>query len=90
MPLVFRERMQRVLAEQDMLNLELEKNRKRLDSRSRELNKRETLTERDMQKLDEEKNKVINVYLTVVLYTMRVKLCRLFGTFHSVYLFRFL
>lgn len=62
---VSRDHIQRVLAEQETLNAELEKKRKQLDSWSRELNKREALTERDRQKLDEEKNKVINFRSTV-------------------------
>ncbi|PHT47593.1 Factor of DNA methylation 1 [Capsicum baccatum] len=50
-----REHVQKVLMEQEMLSLELESKKKKLDSWSRELNKRETLTEREKQKLDEEK-----------------------------------
>ncbi|KAL3639828.1 hypothetical protein CASFOL_014796 [Castilleja foliolosa] len=51
------EHIKRVFDEQEMLNLELENRRRRLDSWSKELNKRENLTERKRQKLDEEKNK---------------------------------
>ncbi|KAK4485812.1 hypothetical protein RD792_008459 [Penstemon davidsonii] len=54
---IARERIQRVLDEQEMLNVELENKKKRLDSWSKELNKREALTERERQKLDEEKAK---------------------------------
>ena len=53
-----RAHIQRVLAEQELLNLDLEKKKRELDSWSRELNRRETRTERDRLKLDEEKNKV--------------------------------
>ncbi|XP_023761771.1 factor of DNA methylation 1 [Lactuca sativa] len=52
-----REHVKRVLDEQEMLNADLEKRRKKLDSWSKELNKREALTEREKQKLDEEKKK---------------------------------
>ncbi|XP_073035057.1 factor of DNA methylation 1-like [Primulina eburnea] len=52
-----REHIKRVLDEQELLNLELEAKKKRLDSWSRELNKRETLTERERNKLEEEKRK---------------------------------
>ncbi|GFQ06746.1 factor of DNA methylation 1 [Phtheirospermum japonicum] len=52
-----REHIKRVLDEQEMLNLELENKKRRLDSWSKELNKRETLTERERQKLEEEKSK---------------------------------
>ncbi|KAI7985023.1 Factor of DNA methylation 2 [Camellia lanceoleosa] len=41
--------------EQEMLNYELENKRKELDTWSKQLNKREALTERERQKLDEEK-----------------------------------
>ncbi|XP_006341360.1 factor of DNA methylation 1-like [Solanum tuberosum] len=50
-----REHVQKVLLEQEMLSLELESKKKKLDSWGRELNKREALTEREKQKLDEEK-----------------------------------
>ncbi|KAL2485797.1 Factor of DNA methylation 1 [Abeliophyllum distichum] len=52
-----RERIRRVLDEQETLNIELENKKRRLDSWSKELNKREALTERERQKLEEEKNK---------------------------------
>ncbi|KAG8379731.1 hypothetical protein BUALT_Bualt07G0119900 [Buddleja alternifolia] len=54
---VAREHIKRVLDEQEMLNVELENKKKRLDSWSKELNKREALTERERQKLEEEKTK---------------------------------
>ncbi|KAK9066047.1 hypothetical protein SSX86_015449 [Deinandra increscens subsp. villosa] len=49
--------MKRVLDEQEMLNAELEKRRKKLDSWSKELTKRDALTEPEKQILDEEKQK---------------------------------
>ncbi|KAL4559877.1 hypothetical protein LXL04_032023 [Taraxacum kok-saghyz] len=52
-----REHVKRVMDEQEKLSSELEIRRKKLDSWSRELNKREALTEREKQKLDEEKKK---------------------------------
>ncbi|KAL6972888.1 hypothetical protein U1Q18_027064 [Sarracenia purpurea var. burkii] len=52
-----REHIRRILDEQEMLNYELEVKRKELDSWSKQLNKREALTERERQKLDEEKEK---------------------------------
>lgn len=55
-----REHVQKVLMEQEMLSLELESKKKKLDSWGRELNKREALTEREKQKLDEEKKQVLN------------------------------
>lgn len=54
----------RILEEQEKLNYELESKRKELDSWSKELNKREALTERERQKLDEEKKKVIQHFFT--------------------------
>ncbi|GJX85487.1 factor of DNA methylation 1-like protein [Tanacetum coccineum] len=52
-----REHVQRVLDEQERLNEDLEKRKKNLDSWSKELNKREALTEREKQKLEEDKKK---------------------------------
>lgn len=52
-----REHVQRVLNEHEKLSLELESKRRKLDTWSKELNKREALTERERQKLDEEKRK---------------------------------
>ncbi|KAK3021814.1 hypothetical protein RJ639_047169 [Escallonia herrerae] len=52
-----REHVKRVLEEQEELNADLEKKRKQLDSWSKQLNKREALTEREKQKLDEDKKK---------------------------------
>ncbi|KAM1165971.1 hypothetical protein ACFX2G_025763 [Malus domestica] len=47
----------RILEEQEKLNHELEYKKKKLDTWSKELNKREALTERERQKLDEDKKK---------------------------------
>ncbi|XVF26498.1 hypothetical protein REPUB_Repub14bG0021400 [Reevesia pubescens] len=52
-----RDNVRRILEEQEKLNYELETKKKKIDNWSKELNKRETLTERERQKLDEEKNK---------------------------------
>lgn len=54
-----REHVKRVLDEQEMLNADLEKRKRKLDAWSKELNRREALTEREKLKLDEEKQKVI-------------------------------
>lgn len=54
---VARDSVRKVLDEQEKLNYQLEAKQKKLDSWSRELNKREVLTERERQKLDEEKQK---------------------------------
>ncbi|KAM7254211.1 hypothetical protein ACFE04_031893 [Oxalis oulophora] len=52
-----RKNLQKVLDEHERLNHELEVKKKKLDEWSRELNKRETLTELEKQKLDEDKKK---------------------------------
>lgn len=52
-----RDNVHRIFEEQEKLNYELETKKRRLDSWSKELNKRETLTELERQKLDEEKKK---------------------------------
>ncbi|XP_042012539.1 factor of DNA methylation 1-like [Salvia splendens] len=52
-----REHIKRVMDEREMLNMELVNKKKRLDSWSRELKNREALTERERQKLEEEKKK---------------------------------
>ncbi|KAL8474440.1 hypothetical protein ACS0TY_030340 [Phlomoides rotata] len=54
---IAREHIKRILDEQEKLNLELESKKKRLDSWNKELNKREVSTERERQKLEEEKAK---------------------------------
>ncbi|GAB4850493.1 hypothetical protein Ancab_029799 [Ancistrocladus abbreviatus] len=50
-----RDHVRRILEEQEKLSHELESKKKQIDWRTRELNKREALTERERQKLDEEK-----------------------------------
>nr|QDC18030.1 factor of DNA methylation 1-like C [Hypericum perforatum] len=50
-----RDNVRRILDEQESLSDQLEAKKKKIDSWSKELNKRETLTEREKQKLDEEK-----------------------------------
>ncbi|XP_047338047.1 factor of DNA methylation 1-like isoform X1 [Impatiens glandulifera] len=50
-----REHVRSILDEQEKMNYELEVKRKDLDAWNRQLNKREALTERERQKLDEEK-----------------------------------
>lgn len=55
---VARDNFARIFEEQEKLSLELETKKKKLDSWSKELNKSEALTERERQKLDEEKKKV--------------------------------
>ncbi|XP_057967464.1 factor of DNA methylation 1 isoform X2 [Malania oleifera] len=52
-----RDHIKMVLEEQERMNYDLENKRKELDSRSKELNRREALTERERQRLDEEKKK---------------------------------
>ncbi|CAI9113890.1 OLC1v1014589C1 [Oldenlandia corymbosa var. corymbosa] len=52
-----RENIQRILDEQEKLSAELDSKKRKLESWSREINKREALNERDRQKLDEEKKK---------------------------------
>ena len=54
-----RDNVRRILDEQEKLNHELESKKKKLDSWRKELNKREAVTERERQKLDEDKKKVI-------------------------------
>ncbi|KAB1226741.1 hypothetical protein CJ030_MR4G013723 [Morella rubra] len=54
---VARDNFARIFEEQEKLSLELETKKKKLDSWSKELNKSEALTERERQKLDEEKKK---------------------------------
>ena len=56
-----RGKIHRILDEQEKLKLQLENKNNRLESWSKELNKREALTECERQKLDEEKKKVIYV-----------------------------
>lgn len=51
---IARDHVQRILAEQEKMNHELESKKRQLDWRTRELSKREVLTERERQKLEEE------------------------------------
>uniref|UniRef100_A0A3Q7IVP7 Cyclin N-terminal domain-containing protein n=1 Tax=Solanum lycopersicum TaxID=4081 RepID=A0A3Q7IVP7_SOLLC len=46
--------------EEEMLSVELESKKKKLDSWGRELNKREALTEREKKKLEEEKKQQVH------------------------------
>ncbi|XP_062176533.1 factor of DNA methylation 1-like [Alnus glutinosa] len=52
-----RDNVRRIFDEHEKLNHELETKKKKLDSWSKQLNKREALTERERQKLDEDKQK---------------------------------
>ncbi|KAK7311031.1 hypothetical protein RJT34_08895 [Clitoria ternatea] len=52
-----RNEVRRILDEQEKLSSELEAKRRKLDSWSRDLNKREVLTDQETQKLEEEKKK---------------------------------
>ncbi|KAK6139548.1 hypothetical protein DH2020_026694 [Rehmannia glutinosa] len=54
---IARNHIKRVVDEQEMLKIELENEKRQLDSWRKELNKREALTERERQKLEEEKAK---------------------------------
>ena len=53
-----RENIRRVLEEQENLSHELEIKKREIDIWSKELNRREALTERERQKLDEDRRKV--------------------------------
>ncbi|XP_050232841.1 factor of DNA methylation 1 [Mercurialis annua] len=55
-----RENVHRILEEQENLSEELELKKRKLDNWSKELNKREALTERERQKLDEDKRKNVD------------------------------
>ncbi|KAK7255141.1 hypothetical protein RIF29_28545 [Crotalaria pallida] len=52
-----RDEVRRILEEQEKLSSELEEKKRKLDSWSRDLNKREVLTDQERQKLEEEKKK---------------------------------
>ncbi|KAI6689836.1 hypothetical protein NL676_026664 [Syzygium grande] len=52
-----RDKIQRILLEREKLSNDLEKKKRKIDCWSKELNKREALTERERQKLDEDKKK---------------------------------
>lgn len=64
---IARDHVQRILAEQEKMNHDLESKKRQLDWRTRELSKREVLTERERQKLDEEKLQVC-IFFTFLLY----------------------
>lgn len=53
-----RDNVRRILEEQEKLSYELEAKKKKIDERSRKLNKLEASTERERQRLDEERKKV--------------------------------
>lgn len=53
-----RDKIRRILEEQEKMNYELEKKRRQIESWTKELNKREALTERERMKLDDDKKKV--------------------------------
>ena len=55
---VARDHVRRILEEQEKLNYELDSKKKEYDSWSKELNKREALTDLEKQKLDDEKKQV--------------------------------
>ncbi|KAL2935802.1 Factor of DNA methylation 1 [Bienertia sinuspersici] len=52
---IARDHVQRILAEQEKMNHDLESKKRQLDWRTRELGKREVLTERERQKLEEDR-----------------------------------
>ncbi|KAL5581221.1 hypothetical protein UlMin_013663 [Ulmus minor] len=54
---VARDKVRRIFAEQEKMNRELDIEKRELDKRSREVNKRAALTERDREKLEEDKKK---------------------------------
>lgn len=62
-----RDKIRRILEEQERMNYELEKKRRKIESWNKELNKREAVTERERMKLDEDKKKVILLQQKAVL-----------------------
>jgi hypothetical protein len=54
-----REEVRRILEEQEKLSNELDEKMRKLDTWSRDLNKREVLTDQERQKLEEDKKKVM-------------------------------
>ncbi|GAV72363.1 XS domain-containing protein/zf-XS domain-containing protein, partial [Cephalotus follicularis] len=56
-----RHSVQRILEEQEKLSYELETRKRKLDNRSKELNKREAMTEPEKQKLDDERKKLASM-----------------------------
>jgi hypothetical protein len=56
-----REEVRRILEEQEKLSNELDEKMRKLDTWSRDLNKREVLTDQERQKLEEDKKKVMYI-----------------------------
>jgi len=56
-----RNEVRRILDEQEKLSSELDEKRRKLDAWSRDLNKREVLTDQERQKLAEDKKKVMYI-----------------------------
>jgi hypothetical protein len=56
-----REELHRIFEEQEKMSNELDEKMRKLDSWSRDLNKREVLTDQERQKLDEDKKKVMYI-----------------------------
>lgn len=59
---------QKILEDKERLSNELETKMVRLQNWSKELEKKEALTELERQKLDEEKKKVISVYIGSIIH----------------------
>lgn len=70
MQLVSRESIQRVIDEQEFMNIQLEAKREQLDSWSRELNMREVQTEQERKRLDEERSEVAFFSIVPVLFSV--------------------
>jgi len=56
-----RDEVRRILEEQEKLSNELDEKMRKLDTWSRDLNKREVLTDQERQKLEEDKKKVMSI-----------------------------
>lgn len=69
-----RHNIQRILEEQEKMNNELERKKRKIDEWSRELNKREALTEHEKQKLEEDKKKVGAYLYSCVLTSVQVSM----------------
>ncbi|CAN1797809.1 Factor of DNA methylation 1 [Linum perenne] len=68
-----RENVHRILFEQEKMNNELESRRRKIDSWTKELNKREALTDRERQKLEEDMKKNNEVNNSLELASMEQK-----------------
>ncbi|CAN1238056.1 Factor of DNA methylation 1 [Linum grandiflorum] len=68
-----RENVHRILAEQEKMNNELESRKRKIDSWAKELNKREALTDRERQKLEEDMKKNDKVNNSLELASMEQK-----------------